>query len=528
MGEIPKCKCSFNFKLVRPRRTTTLSANTGQEIETMMFKKMALVALITSFAAACATPQRIELANVPASTGGCKLNGNTFKKNKAVRAYELAVIRAQARCHTLEISDVEKLDGHYRKIQKYLDANGCTWKQVPLTHVEKLSDFCPEDDWKFAGKSFEFGKSKISELEDPLASRDATSRDEEPDRTTATDHARESADTRQAVEAVESPQIEPRFVQAANGKMPPESDLAKAVIAMVGACPGKKVVCQGIASAGVELPRGKVSNKDLSDKRLNMCLTAVRNAGGDAIPTSNPDYAGNEAVRGVYLTCYSGSKDELFDRIPDIMAQADDAKRQAEEMRRKMAELDRQLDEARAAADAARKAAKEADQRITEVEERPDLVIPALRGIQFDLGAFGLGSPAGVAAGGKVGLVFPIGDIWRGQLGFIGSYSPTGGWGWGPELEFRYPLMRLADAVFMFTPRVMYYRDEGPDLKLQRYDGVVGAGFRGEFDNLYMAFAAHLTVRGIAENKIGFDDPVPLLVTFSLGFIYPGSAEAEK
>jgi hypothetical protein len=196
---------------------------------------------------------------------------------------------------------------------------------------------------------------------------------------------------------------------------------------------------------------------------------------------------------------------------------------------KKMRELDEQLAEARKAAEAARKAAKEADDRITKVEEKPDLVIPSLRGIQLDLGAFGLGSPAGVAAGGKVGLVFPIGDVWRGQLGFVGSYSPTGGWGWGPELEFRYPLTRLADkAVLMLTPRVMYYRDDGPDLKLQRYDFAGGLGVRAEFWNFYMALAAHLTVRGVADSKVGFDDPAPILGTLHIGFIYPGSAEADK
>jgi hypothetical protein len=211
------------------------------------------------------------------------------------------------------------------------------------------------------------------------------------------------------------------------------------------------------------------------------------------------------------------------------MRQADDAKRRAADLAKKMRELDEQLAEARKAAEAARKAAKEADDRITKVEEKPDLVIPSLRGIQLDLGAFGLGSPAGVAAGGKVGLVFPIGDVWRGQLGFVGSYSPTGGWGWGPELEFRYPLTRLADkAVLMLTPRVMYYRDDGPDLKLQRYDFAGGLGVRAEFWNFYMALAAHLTVRGVADSKVGFDDPAPILGTLHIGFIYPGSAEADK
>ncbi len=493
----------------------------------MMIKsKMALVALITSFAAACATPQTINLTPAAAAVGACKPTDTSFfRKWAPVQEYKRFVHSSQAHCARLGIEDVRKLDGLDRKIQAVLDKRGCKWQDIAVKRVETLDDLCQDDTWRFAGKSFEFGKSEISELEDPMASRKATSDVDD----LATDHARESADTRQAVEAVESPQIEPRFVQAQNGKMPAETDLAKAVIAMVGVCPEKKVVCQGIASAGVELPKGKVSNKDLSDRRLDMCLTAVRSQGGVAVATSNPDYAGNEAVRGVYLSCYKGSKDELFARIPDIMRQADDAKRRAADLAKKMRELDEQLAEARKAAEAARKAAKEADERITKVEEKPDLVIPSLRGIQLDLGAFGLGSTAGVAAGGKVGLVFPIGDIWRGQLGFVGSYSPTGGWGWGPELEFRRPLVRLADkAVLMLTPRVMYYRDDGPDLKLQRYDFAFGIGLRAEFWNFYMAMAAHFTVRGIPDSKVGFDDPAPLLGTLSLGFIYPGSAEADK
>jgi hypothetical protein len=448
-----------------------------------------------------------------------------LRKLNIVERYKRLVHSSQTHCAQLGLDDVKKLDDLDRRIQKELDARGCDWEQIATHHVENLSDLCPGDTWAFAGKSFEFGHSEIKELEDPMASRKATSDVDD----LATDHARESADTRQAVEAVESPQIEPRFVQAQNGKMPSEAELNKAVIAMVGVCPEKKVVCQGIASAGVELPKGKVSNKDLSDRRLDMCLTAVRSQSGVAVATSNPDYAGNEAVRGVYLSCYKGSKDELFARIPDIMRQADDAKRRAADLAKKMRELDEQLAEARKAAEAARKAAKEADDRITKVEEKPDLVIPSLRGIQLDLGAFGLGSPAGVAAGGKVGLVFPIGDVWRGQLGFVGSYSPTGGWGWGPELEFRYPLTRLADkAVLMLTPRVMYYRDDGPDLKLQRYDFAGGLGVRAEFWNFYMALAAHLTVRGVADSKVGFDDPAPILGTLHIGFIYPGSAEADK